>query len=646
MGAKMPKVLIADDEVIIAMQLEDTLKLEGYAVVGTALSGAESIEMAKRLRPDLVLMDIVMPGKLDGIAAAEIIKAELEIPIIFLTAYAENQFVERAKQVEPLAYIVKPFQEREVLAAIEIALYKKEMDLRLRESENRYALAVSAGKVGVWDWDLETNEIYIDPNLKGMLDYADHEIRNNLESWKKLLHPDDLEQVMTETNAYIGGLRLRYAIEHRMLRKNGSIRWFYTQGSAIQNEQDRPFRIIGTSADITERKRVEAALQKANDQLEQRVKDRTVQLNRINEQLKLEIEERRRSEEQLRESEEKYRQLFESESDAVLILDAETSQFEEANQAALDLFGYTKKEFLALRVEDISNGKNQTRAVLRNILRDEPGSKKISLRYFKKKDASIFPGEISAGLFISKGRKKIIGAVRDITDRKRAEDHIHTLTQQLMKVQESERRKISRDLHDNVAQDLSTLKIACDTLFDHQPSVSSEIRRRAADMSSILQGTIVAVRDIAYDLRPPGLDQLGLAKAIFQQCEEFSEKHAVKVDFFAAGLDDLKINFDTEINLYRLVQEALSNIRKHANANHVIIRMVASHPNIILRIEDDGQGFDVEERLVSAENEKRMGLRSMQERVSLLSGDMRILSRLKDGTKIIIEVPYKEEKRG
>jgi signal transduction histidine kinase len=108
-------------------------------------------------------------------------------------------------------------------------------------------------------------------------------------------------------------------------------------------------------------------------------------------------------------------------------------------------------------------------------------------------------------------------------------------------------------------------------------------------------------------------------------------------------MDDLRVDPDIEINLYRLLQEALNNIKKHANAKRVIIRLVASFPNIILRIEDDGKGFDVEGHLLKASGEKRMGLGSMEERVNLLNGNLRIRSRLMEGTKILIEIPFKEK---
>jgi PAS domain S-box-containing protein len=131
---------------------------------------------------------------------------------------------------------------------------------------------------------------------------------------------------------------------------------------------------------------------------------------------------RTRQEKAIREREDKYRGLFENVSDAVMIFDAETWMFEDANEATLDLFGYSKKEFLALSVEGISAEKEKTRLSVPKIINGKPGSKRIPLRYLRRKDGTIFPGEISAGTFVSGGRKKVIGAVRDITERKRIEE--------------------------------------------------------------------------------------------------------------------------------------------------------------------------------------------------------------------------------
>lgn len=130
----MSKILVVDDEAIITMQLEERLSSMGYLVAGMAASGEDAIEKARRLHPDIVLMDIVMPGKMNGIEAAEIISGELDIPVVFVTSYADDTIIEKAKKVRPYGYIVKPFNELEIKAAIEVALFRKQAEREIRES--------------------------------------------------------------------------------------------------------------------------------------------------------------------------------------------------------------------------------------------------------------------------------------------------------------------------------------------------------------------------------------------------------------------------------------------------------------------------------------------------------------------------------
>jgi signal transduction histidine kinase len=138
---------------------------------------------------------------------------------------------------------------------------------------------------------------------------------------------------------------------------------------------------------------------------------------------------------------------------------------------------------------------------------------------------------------------------------------------------------------------------------------------------------------------------MGLVQTIFQYCEEFSERTGLQIEFSSAGLETVKPDPDTQINVYRLIQEGLNNVKKHAEAHRVTVKLVRAFPNIILRIEDDGKGFDVNARRMASPGEKRMGLQSMEERVHLLQGKMEIQSRPQQGTKITIRIPSKEAKR-
>ena len=129
-------IMIVEDEAVIALRLKQMLTKMGYDVIGVSYSGEEALEKARSLRPDLILMDIMIPGKLDGINVAEIVKSELDIPVIFLTAFSEGEIIERVKKAEPFGFILKPFQDQEVKATVEIALYKNKLEKALRKAHD------------------------------------------------------------------------------------------------------------------------------------------------------------------------------------------------------------------------------------------------------------------------------------------------------------------------------------------------------------------------------------------------------------------------------------------------------------------------------------------------------------------------------
>jgi CheY-like chemotaxis protein/DNA-binding PadR family transcriptional regulator len=129
----MSKILVVEDEAIILLQLEEILYAIGYTVAGLAASGEDAVEKARRLKPDLVLMDIVMPGRMNGIDAAKIITEELDIPVVFVTSYADDTIIEKAKSVKPYGYIVKPFNELVIKATVEVALFRKTSEQKERD---------------------------------------------------------------------------------------------------------------------------------------------------------------------------------------------------------------------------------------------------------------------------------------------------------------------------------------------------------------------------------------------------------------------------------------------------------------------------------------------------------------------------------
>ena len=357
--------------------------------------------------------------------------------------------------------------------------------------------------------------------------------------------------------------------------------------------------------------------------------------------------------ESLQKSEERFKNIFQNSPIGIGLCDSK-GRLVDVNSALLEIFGVSDAaKIKGIRVFDDTNMNDDIKMKLLNgetvhheTIYDFEMVNKTRL-YDTTKTGAIYLDLLTTPL--EEDKHPFTGClvqIQEITERKQAHEDVRRLSQQLLKAQETERRMISRDLHDKIGQDLSMLKIGCETLFENDAQTSDKIKQRVSELTAMLQKTITAVRDLSYDLRPPGLHHLGLVSTLYQYCIDFSEKSRLSIDFDSAGMDNIELDWDTEINLYRLVQEGLNNIRKHAGAGQAVISLIASFPNIILRIEDNGRGFDVKERMARVTKEKRMGLRSMEERVGLLEGKIRVQSRPGEGTKIFIEVPYKESKRG
>ena len=226
-----------------------------------------------------------------------------------------------------------------------------------------------------------------------------------------------------------------------------------------------------------------------------------------------------------------------------------------------------------------------------------------------------------------------------------SEKNIRSLTQSLIRTQEEERKRISRDLHDNIAQNLSSIKIKFSKVMNQLSFSETGLTKPLSEISSSLDASIKSVREISYDLRPVELDQLGFSESIGNFCKEFKKSTKINLECSLLGLGSIDLNEDIEINLYRIIQECLNNIKNHSGAKKVKISLIASFPKLILRIEDDGIGFDTKNTGQKISGQKRMGLHGINERINLLNGILKISSAQNKGTKIYIEVPLDENTR-
>ncbi len=250
--------------------------------------------------------------------------------------------------------------------------------------------------------------------------------------------------------------------------------------------------------------------------------------------------------------------------------------------------------------------------------------------------------ECDEGPFLREERH-LIDAVADklgrLVQASRTEAHMRMLARELIKAQENERLRIATELHDHLAQDLATLKLDLGGLMEQPQAEGPPMQERLAELTERLSGAITAIRNMAYDLLPPGLEDLGLVRTLARYCADFANRSGLAVDFFADGMEGLRLGFETQINIYRLVQESLTNARKHAQASQATVRIICSHPSLIVRIEDNGQGVDLEQRQDEFYQAKKMGIWGMRERARLLGGRITLRSRPGRGMRIHIEIP-------
>jgi PAS domain S-box-containing protein len=177
MPDKSKTIMVVDDEALIAAQIQAYLELKGYTVAGRAISGEEAVEKARKLRPSLMLMDIMLgEGKLDGISAAEIIHRELDIPVIFITAYGNEETINRTKVVDPAGFIAKPFSEQDLEAAIELAFFRIDKESQLKTSEERYRSVVAFAVEAILVIDIRMRIVFWNQAASGMFGYSASEI--------------------------------------------------------------------------------------------------------------------------------------------------------------------------------------------------------------------------------------------------------------------------------------------------------------------------------------------------------------------------------------------------------------------------------------------------------------------------------------
>jgi PAS domain S-box-containing protein len=388
------------------------------------------------------------------------------------------------------------------------------------------------------------------------------------------------------------------------------------------------------------RRQAEAALQAANEGLEAKVQERTQELAGVNQALVSEVTERMQAEHAFRLSEGRLAGILDLAEDAIIVIDQDRA-ITLFNQGAVKLFGYEPHEILSAPIDRLLTEPlhvDPPPSMEAVALTAEPARRLAHPREVQavRSDGTAFPAEASVSKLTVAHKTTWTIILRDMTDRLRAEQQLHSLTAQLITVQEEERRRISRELHDDINQRLALVAIEMGSLEAHPPASVEGVRSAFQSLTQRLASISDDVRRMAYQFHPSVLDDLGLFAALQSLTDEFSEKTGIKIvlvqEEFAEPLPK-----EIASCLYRITQESLANVTKHAQTSRVELELTCDGQEITLSIRDGGVGFDLER--VRAHH-GGLGLVNMRERVRSIHGRLEIQSQPGEGTHIIVNIPF------
>lgn len=483
---------------------------------------------------------------------------------------------------------------------------RKQTEEALRQSEARLARTEDFSLVMATHVGLDGRWLKVPPTLCALLGYTEDELLSG--TFKDVTHPDDFEADWSQCQRLIRGEIRSFDLEKRYLHKDGHTIWIYLNCSVVEDDQGRLVHFLTYIRDITDRKLAEQALLESN---------------------------------------ERNRAILRANPDLVFL----------NNREGVYLDYYARDVDDLLVSPDVFLGKN-----IRDVLPPELAEKFMDSigRLDHMDDTQVLEysfqieGEeryYEARLVGAEG-DKVLSIVRDMTEVHRAADalsrgeekllqsnqQIRALAARLLTAQESERRQLALQLHDDLSQNVATLGVAISRLKRKLPASSEEIVAELDRLGQHTNDLTTQIRGLSHQLHPGVLEHLGLVAALKSQLTEFARGEQIEVKF-SSHMRSEKIPFDVSICLYRVALEALRNISRHSGANSASISLTEDGDSLTLEVSDSGRGFDVER----AQRESGLGLLSSAERVHLLQGAFEVSSKPEVGTTLIARIPLARE---
>ena len=490
---------------------------------------------------------------------------------------------------------------------------RKRAEALVRESEEKYKNLVELSADIIYLSDKEGNQVFMNDQAFKALEYSPEDVIGR--PWSFLIHPDDRETSAAVFTAMIEQQVDIFNFENRYVTKSGKVINVLHNVRILRNEQGEIVGTQGIARDITQRKQVE-------------------------DRLKL------------------FSRAMEEATDGVQIVDLD-GRIVYSNRAAEEMYGYSVGELTGKHVNEMSIEREfSSKVIIPEIMQTGSWSGEImSVR----KDGSRFPIWLSTALVKNEKGEPIamVGIIRDITERRQAEtalrrshvelevlvhertaelrminEQLSMFSSYLQEAREKERTSIAREIHDELGQALTALKMDLSWLKKRLPKNQKPLLEKEASMSELVEATIQTVKKISTELRPGILDHLGLTAAIEWQAEEFQKRTGIPCGVSIVP-EEIVPDKDRSTTIFRIFQETLTNITRHAKATKVSVRLERENNSLILEVRDNGKGI-TEKQLADS---KSLGLMGMRERAAYWGGHVNMKGIRNGGTTVIVHIP-------
>ena len=478
---------------------------------------------------------------------------------------------------------------------------RKKAEDRLRASEQRFRQLADNLRQVFWMTDAVNHKlIYVSPAYEEIWGRTCKSLYDSNLDWLEAIHPKDRQRVA----AAMSQNQMEGAFDevYRILRPDGSLRWIQDRAIPVRNEAGQVYRIAGLAEDITKRKEDWDALC---------------------------------------ESEAHKSAIMRVALDAIITID-HAGGIIDINPTGEKMFAKKRANLVGQNISQVIPAALRPWFLegLAGCFTGKEGpaaGSRIELPVLRT-DGGRFFAELAITRIERKGRPTFTLYIRDITQRKRAEEELLAFHRRIIEVQEAERLRIAGELHDGINQIIASVKMRLRKVGDHLPQLKPAARVILSRCDQLLVKALEENRRIARNLRPSDLDDFGLFAACQNYCDAMKLRSNLRIECHVDSYSQ-RLPSDTELNLFRIVQEAISNIEKHAQARTVQVQLGFQGDAIMLKISDNGRGFDPEKTGAPRKKNRGFGLRNMRERAASLGGTFEIQSAPKKGATITVTVP-------